>query len=194
MKKQDKTRFAKVMAVLAEIFDQGQEPSEFKIELYFQALAEYEIKVIERAAAAITKTRVYPAFPKPGEIIQEIQGTASNQATMAWLDVLSTVKRIGNYQSVKFSDPVIHGVIEAMGGWIRLAGEMTADEEKWKQKEFERLYEILSKYSRSFSSYLPGLCEIQNAVCGYEGKADIVNIGADRLQIPTEMKQAAQEG
>ena len=47
------------MAVLAEIFDQGQEPSEFKIELYFQAQAEYEIKVIERAAAAITKNGIF---------------------------------------------------------------------------------------------------------------------------------------
>ena len=58
--------------MLAEIFDQGQEPSEIKIALYFTSLSEYEIEVIERAAAAIIKSRIYPAFPKPGEIVQEI--------------------------------------------------------------------------------------------------------------------------
>lgn len=178
MKKQDKARFAKVMAVLSEIFDQGKEPSEFKIELYFQALVDYEIGVIERAAAVVIKTRVYSALPKPGEIIQEIRGTVSNQATMAWLEVLETIKRVGHYQSVRFSDQVIHGVIESMGGWIRLAGEMTQDEEKWKQKEFEKLYEILAKNPRGKTpEYLPGLCEIKNASNGYDVKSGVVMIG-----------------
>ncbi len=184
MKKQDKTRFAKVMAVLSEIFDQGKEPSEFKIELYFQALADYEIGIIERAAAVVIKTRVYSALPKPGEIIQEIRGTVSNQATLAWLVVLETVKHVGHYQSVKFADPVIHGVIDAMGGWIRLAGDMTTDEEKWKQKEFEKLYEVLAKNPRDKNpEYLPGLIEINNAANGYEVEAGVVKIGYERLQI-----------
>ncbi len=173
-----------MMAVLSEIFDQGKEPSEFKIELYFQALADYEIGIIERAAAVVIKTRVYSALPKPGEIIQEIRGTVSNRATMAWLDVLETIERIGHYQSVKFSDPVIHSVIEAMGGWIRLAGTMTTDEEKWKQKEFEKLYEVLAKNPRRKNpEYLPGWIEMDNAAAGYMVDQEIVQIGFDRLRI-----------
>lgn len=184
MKKQDKIRFAKVMAVLSEIFDQGKEPSEFKIELYFQALIEFEIGSVERAATAIMKGRVYSSLPKPAEIIQEIRGTTQNQATMAWLSVLETIKHVGHYQSVKFSDPVIHNVIEAMGGWIRLAGEMITDEEKWKQKEFEKLYEVLAKNPRDKNpEYLPGWIEIHNTANGYEVESGIVKIGFERLRL-----------
>ncbi len=102
---------------------------------------------------------------------------------MAWIEVLETVKRVGHYQSVRFSDPVIHAVIDVMGGWVRL-GDMKVDDEKWKQREFERLYEILSKNPRDrMPEYLPGLSEIQNAASGYEVKQEIISIGNERLQI-----------
>jgi len=85
---------------------------------------------------------------------------------------------------VRFDDPVIHAVIEAMGGWVRLAGDMKADEEKWKQKEFERLYQVLSKNPRdNVPSYLPGLCEIQNAANGYDITSNPVMIGNERKQL-----------
>ena len=152
------------MVVLAEIFDQGQEPSEFKIALYFKALSDYGIEVIERAAMAIVKGRVYPAFPKPGEIIQEIEGTKENQAIDAWGKIVSAIRQIGPYRSVSFDDPTIHSVIEFMGGWPA-TGDWLEDELKWKQKEFERLYAIMKTSGRE-SKYLPGIHEMQNGLNG----------------------------
>jgi len=171
------------MAVLAEIFDQGEEPSELKIELYYQSLVGFDITDIERASTAIINGRVYPALPKPAEIIQEIQGTQSNKATLAWLDVLETIKRVGPYQSVEFADPVIHSTIEAMGGWVQL-GNMLCDEEKWKQKEFERFYGIISQNPRgNHPKYLPGATEIENGANGHGGTPEIVKIGFERLRL-----------
>ena len=178
------------MAVLAEIFDQGQPLSEFKIELYFKSLMDYPIEAIEKAATAIIKGRVYPAFPKPAEIIQEIVGNQTNAASLAWIDVLETVKRVGQYQSVQFSDPIIHSVIEVMGGWVKLAGDMTCDEEKWKQKEFEKLYEVLSQNPRGkHPDHLAGHFEIENEANGYDTKPEIVKIGFERLRLVEGMRQ-----
>lgn len=184
MTKQDELKFAELMAVLAEVYDDGRPPSKLKMEVYFQTLKQFNIGEIENAIKGLIYTRTTASFPKPGEIIQEIRGTESNRATMAWLDVLETVKRIGHYQSVKFSNPVIHSVIEAMGGWIRMAGEMTIDEEKWKQREFERLYEILSQSPRGkHPEYLPGACERDNAANGHQVENEIAKIGFERLRI-----------
>ena len=58
---------------------------------------------------------------------------------------------------------------------------MKTDEEIWKQKEFERLYNVLSKNPRDkMPSYLPGLCEIQNTANGYDVRDEIVKIGNDK--------------
>lgn len=184
MQKRDEKKFAELMVVLAEVYDSGNTPSKLKMEVYFQALKDFKIEDVEKAVKGLIYTRTTASFPKPAEIIQEIRGTTRDRATEAWLEVLQTVKMVGHYQSVRFADPAIHSVIEAMGGWVRLAGNMRADEEIWRQKEFERLYEVLSTNPRkSAPTYLPGLCEIQNASDGYEIKQEIVDIGGERLQI-----------
>ena len=179
MKNQDKVRFAKVMVVLSEIFDQGREPSEFKIEIYFQALSEYEIGVIEKAATTIIKSRVYPAFPKPGEIIQEIEGSKEERAVSAWGEVVEAIKRTGPYQSVCFSDSTIHSVIDFMGGWPA-TGDWLESELKWKQKEFERLYTIMKDKGNN-KKYLPGIQEIENGVKGFKFAPPIMIGGNQKL-------------
>lgn len=178
MRKQDEVKFAELMAVLVEVFDDGRPPSRLKMEVYYKSLEQFDISEIDRAIKVLIHTRTTASFPKPAEIIQEIKGTVANAATSAWLEVLGAVKRVGHYQGVRFSDPIIHFVIEAMGGWIKLAGGMTTEEEKWKQKEFEKLYEVLSRSPRGkCPEYLPGWCELQNRANGYAIEPEVVQIG-----------------
>lgn len=184
MQQQDELKFAELMAVLAEVYDDGRPPSKLKMEVYYRALEQFDIGDIEKAVKGLIYGRVTASFPKPAEIIQEIRGTTSNQATGAWIDVLDTIKRVGHYQSVKFADPVIHSVINVMGGWPRLAGEMLIDDEKWKQREFERLYEVLSKNPRGkHPDYLPGWIEVDNNAKGHQVETEIIKIGYERLQL-----------
>lgn len=184
MTKQDEIKFAELMTVLAEVYNDGHPPSKLKMEIYFQALKQFKIDEIDHAVKGLIYTRTTASFPKPAEIIQEIRGTTANQATMAWLKVLETVKRFGHYQSVKFSDSIIHAVIEAMGGWVWLAGDMKVYEEKWKQKEFEKLYEVMSKNPRDKNpEYLPGWIEINNAANGYGDRSEIKQIGFNRREL-----------
>jgi len=160
MKKQDLVKFAELMVVMAEVYDSGRPPSAIKTEVYFKALNGFEITAIQKAIERMIMERVYPSFPKPAEIIQEIQGTTEDRATTAWIEFIKTVKRVGTYESVQFSDPVIHSVCEFMGGWTEV-GKWLEAELKWKQKEFERLYSIMSNNDKH-PRYLPGIFESQN--------------------------------
>ncbi|MFA5323414.1 MAG: DUF6475 domain-containing protein [Smithella sp.] len=179
MQKLDYKQFAAVMATLAEIFNDGKEISPIKTELYFKALSRFSIEEISIAASSMIQERVYPSFPKPAEIIEFIEGKKGDQATLAWLQVLETVKRVGNYQSVQFADIAIHSVIEAMGGWPQLCMMEVADE-KWKQKEFERLYSVISQREAKHSPHLPGTHELSNQLQGFKVPVEMVKIGFEK--------------
>lgn len=100
-----------------------------------------------------------------------------------WVLVDKTVKSDGVYTSVKFSDPVIHSVINAMGGWVAL-GLCSMDEWKWKQKEFERLYAIMSRQSEH-PDHLPGQIELDNSALGYQKNTpDVKLIGPGVTKLP----------
>jgi hypothetical protein len=161
----DRKQFAALIVTLAEIFNDGKEPSQMLMKLYWESLKKYEIQTIEKAVSVIIQTRVYPSLPKPAEIIQEIEGKAENRATEAWIQTLTAIRRIGTYRSVKFSDPVIHAVIQFMGGWSEM-GNILVDDEKWKQKEFERLYPIMEARG-NHPDYLPGRLEVSNEANGF---------------------------
>jgi hypothetical protein len=111
-------------------------------------------------------------FPKPAEFLEHLEARREDRAAVAWLDVVATLKRFGNYQSVRFADSVIHSAIEAMGGWVRF-GLMEEKERTWKQKEFERLYQVIAARHGSHPPYLAGICEIENAAGGYRVPAAI---------------------
>jgi len=187
MVERDAKQFAVIIASLAEVFS-DKEPSKNVISLYWMALKEYTIEQIQKAASDIIQGRVYPSMPKPAEIIEAIRGTQGDRATRAWIDVLMAVRRIGTYESVKFKDPVIHAVIEHMGGWTEL-GNMKIDDEKWKQKEFEKLYPIMEARGRC-PEYLPGKLEIYNSANGHpEYIPQPVAIGYENLKRIEEATQ-----
>lgn len=172
----DYQKFAMIMATLAEVFDDGKAVSKIKAEIYFKALESHTIEHISKAVTRLIKTRVFPSFPKPAELLQEIEGRNENRATDAWIKVINAVRRIGNYESVRFSDPVIHSVIQSLGGWPQLC-MMEIKAETWKQREFEKLYAVISERPGKHPEYLPGTCEIDNAARGYDLTPNIRMIG-----------------
>ncbi|MEA1937186.1 MAG: DUF6475 domain-containing protein [Patescibacteria group bacterium] len=162
MVEQDNKRFAVLMATLSEIFDDGKDISEIKMEVYWEALKKFEINKVQKAVSDLINTRVYNSFPKPAEIIEMIHGCQDSLALKAWLRVIGAVESVGGYQSIEFAgDPVIHSTVEAMGGWIKLC-DMSGKDVVWKQKEFERLYGILNSQNTTHPKYLCGHIETEN--------------------------------
>ena len=75
---------------------------------------------------------------------------------------------MGHYDSVIFSDPLIHVVIKDMGGWIFLC-QQSERELIFLQKEFERRYQnycLIKKLTIS-PAYLTGQIERQNVIRGF---------------------------
>ena len=150
-------KFKEYMTMLCELHDKIL--SDMMKDLYWKVLEPFTDEQCEKAFQEILLSSRF--FPKPVDFVEILRGKKTDQATMAWLEVLGAVKSIGNYQSVKFSNTVIHSVINAMGGWPELC-LMENDDVKWKQKEFERLYEVLSERGGKHPEYLPGTHESNN--------------------------------
>jgi hypothetical protein len=168
----DEIKFKEYLATLCELHDRTM--SKLLTDLYWKVLEPFSDEECEEAFKLIIYDSKF--FPKPADFREVILGKKANKATEAWLEVLGAVSKIGNYQSVKFDNPVIHSVINAMGGWPQLC-MMEKTDEKWKQKEFERLYEIISARNGKHPEYLVGTHEQENFRTGYEIKTEIVQIG-----------------
>lgn len=164
--------FKEYMAMLCELHNRTL--SKLLTDLYWKVLEPFTDEQCEAAFKEIIYTGKF--FPKPHDFIEALQGSKKNKATEIWIEVLSAVERIGNYQSVKFPDPVTHSIIQAMGGWPQLC-MMESDEVKWKQKEFERLHEVIAGRGGDHPDYLPGTHEIENFKAGHDYQSSIVRIG-----------------
>lgn len=153
---QSRQKFSEFMTLISEMFD--RDLSTAMTDLYWQALKPFpDEKCVEAFNRILLSVKF---FPKPGEILEVLQGSQTYRATLAWLEVIEALSSIGCYQSVEFQDRAIHSTIEAMGGWVELS-KITNDEIKWKQKEFENLYAVVSG-GNDYPEYLPGRFEIDN--------------------------------
>lgn len=184
----DKIKFKELMTMVCEIH--SKELTSTLADIYWEILTPFTDEQCEKAFKEIILTSKF--FPKPADFLEILRGKKTDQSTIAWLEVLDTVKRVGHWQSVKFSNPVIHSVINAMGGWAQLC-MMEIKDEKWKQKEFERLFEVISSREGKHPDYLPGENENSNTpymIAMYEERTgkkfqqEIIEIGfEDKKQI-----------
>jgi hypothetical protein len=185
--------FKEYMTVLSDLHDKPL--SELTIRLYWKALEPFTDDECQKAFEALILSSRF--FPKPVDFIEVLRGKTEDQATRAWLKVAKAISRIGNYQSVQFDDLVIHSAIQGMGGWPKICQSLEKDM-PWCQKEFERLYGLMSLGCGNHPSYLPGQCEIDNSARGYDRDTDIITIGfdgkADQKQIvarkPHDMRKS----
>jgi hypothetical protein len=169
------------MTLLGEAFDNP--PSKEKIEIYWRTLKDLSIEDFERACINVLNTKKITTFPLIAEIRETLSG---NDGLQAWLFAREAVSRHGVYRSVQFPDPVIHSVVEAMGGWDKFC-HIPDKERPWKQKEFEKLYEIMkSKNKHPEKCY--GLYEIKNTAKGFGGINTTVRLGVDENGSLIEMR------
>lgn len=163
MTPQDHDTFAKMLLAVGELY--GKQVSPTTISLYFKSLIEYDIKDIGRAFNLHVKNPDNGQFfPKPADLVRMLEGNTENQGMLAWVKVREAIGMAGPWRSVTFDDPIIHLVLFDMGGWPKLC-DMTADEEPFVAKEFEKRYRAYRVKGRpeKFPSHLPGLAEKQNS-------------------------------
>lgn len=171
----NRERLYLLMAMLAEEYTPGKLVSDLKGELWFEELKQYTIEKIEQSIKKIIRTRTLSTYPKVSEIIREIEGSSEDKSLTAWLKVKESIARVGAYQSVQFDDPVIHSVINDLGGWPKVC-EVLEDDLKWMQKDFERIYQLCSKQQNHPQKAI-GISETDNGGHGIDFKQEPVQIG-----------------
>jgi hypothetical protein len=163
----------KIMAVISELH--GKSISGALTEIYWQTLKEFEWQDVERAFQShIHNPDCGQYFPKPADIVRFIEGNGETKALQAWAKVEHAIHQVGRYESLSFDDPLIHAVLEDMGGWIKLCS-VTLDELPFRANEFQKRYMgfVIKKPNRH-PRYLCGIAEGENAKNGYAVKPPLL--------------------
>jgi hypothetical protein len=138
------------------------------IEVWFDALAHYSLEDIGVALTRHVRDADSGRFaPKPADVIAHLAGGSSVRALRAWSMVDKAVRMVGHYVSVAFDDPIIHRVIDDMGGWTKLAMTATLDDLKYRGLEFQKRYQgalITGGVGQDYPPYLIGAAEAHNAL------------------------------
>lgn len=175
MKPEDEKKFSELLKAVFTVY--GKDYSLAMLDIWWAALERFSFADVSRALSAHVSNAGNGQFlPKPADVVRFIEGDAETKSLRAWSKVLASIKSIGCYKSVAFDDHAIHYAIEKMGGWHRFS-LMQTDEEPFKAREFQKLYEA-GIGSNDLPSKLIGHSEAQNRSNGFEEHAnDVVLIG-----------------
>jgi hypothetical protein len=203
--------FSKTLLAVADYY--GKELSENAMDLYWNALREYDLQAVKKALWAHARNPDTGQWmPKIADIAKVMQGRTDDQAAVAWSKVNQAVRRVGTYQCVVFDDPIIHRVLIDMGGWVYIGAK---DDKEWPfvAKEFENRYRGY-RMRDEMPDYPPVLIGMANAhnsqqgfrqnppiLIGDERRANTVRLGgttapllgmkslADVVQAPAKVRQ-----
>lgn len=188
MKQNDFENFREILSAVGDMY--GKPVSEFALSLWWGALKNYDLKAIREALSRhIQNPDNGQWMPKPADVIRMIGGTSTDSALIAWSKVDKAVREVGTYSDVVFDDPVIHRVVDEMGGWIGL-GSKSENEWPFVAKEFETRYrgyasrQIIPEYR----NVLTGITNAQNKRSGFPCYEPVL------IGNPEKVKQVMQSG
>jgi len=198
----DKQRFVKAITALHEYY--GKDISSAVMELYWIGLCQHTNEELESAVMRhIANPDTGQWMPKVADLVKMMEGTTQDSAWQAWTKVERGISSAGTYRSVAFDDPIIHLVIDDMGGWIELC-QTQAKEIPFIQKRFEQIYRSYKIRGElpPHKPYLIGSAEAQNNMKGYPsdppkliGNPELaqrtLQLGSDKPKIPVTVAQVA---
>lgn len=168
LKPTEREPFARMFHAVSALY--GRDLSADVVEIYWQALAAYDLSAVRQALDRHVKNPDSGQFmPKPADIIRMLGGTTQDAAMAAWAKVEKALRLVGGYTSITFDDPVIHAVIRDMGGWIKLT-ETKVDDLPFRAKEFEARYRgfAMRREIPSYPARLIGRTEAENKSRGFD--------------------------
>lgn len=154
--------FIKILAAVGEMYHREVTPSFIK--LYWEVLQPYAWEDVSFAFEAHVKDPTTGQFmPKPADIIRVIKGGGECQSLQAWSKVEKAIRLVGPYRSVVFDDPIIHAVLQEMGGWIKIC-HSSEKQLLFVAKEFQtRCASFRYKAPTLFPNHFAGIIEHKNA-------------------------------
>ncbi len=173
METHDISKFTTLMAGIGELY--AKTISAQLIDIYWQVLKSYEIQDVQLAFHShIQNPDCGQYFPKPADVLRFIEGSGETKALQAWAVVEKAIYLVGKYQSLAFDDPLIHAVLEDMGGWVQLCA-ITLEDMPFRANEFQKRYMgFVQRRPNRYPPYLLGITEFENSKNGYEVKAPLL--------------------
>jgi len=181
---EEKRRFASLMVALADYYK--QEISKGVMALYWEGLKQCDFAAIEKAAWSHTQSPDESGrwMPKISDLTKVLQGSTKDQASLAWSKVDRAIRTVGTYTDVAFDDPLIHRVIQDMGGWVHIGSK---DDDAWPfvAKEFENRYRgyKMKDEKPDYPRKMVGIASSQNGAQGIQFNAGTVLIGDEQKAI-----------
>lgn len=141
MTPQDREPFAQLLTDVLGFY--GQVTSTFALTVWWEACRNLELAEVQRALSRHAMDPERGMFaPKPADIVRQVQGTPTDRAARAWSITLDAASRVGAYSDVVFDDPIIHVVVEDMGGWPALC-----------RTDGERLSYLQHRFMEAYRAY-----------------------------------------
>lgn len=168
MQQSDYDDFVDIIQVVGEQY--GKKLSGGVMALYWQGLQDYDLVAVRDALGRHLRNTDNGQFmPKIADIIRMLQGSSQDCAFSAWTKVDKAVRHVGPYDSVVFDDPLIHRVLNDMGGWLVLC-DKTDDDWPFIAKEFENRYRGFKSRNEKveYPAKLIGIFEKENSAKGLD--------------------------
>ena len=173
MKAADKPQFMKVLTDVMAFYRQDVSP--FALSVWWQAAQPFDLEQVSKALTAHALDPDRGQFaPKPADLVRQLQGTSTDRSLMAWAKVYDAIRQVGAYSSVCFDAPVIHAVVDDLGGWVRLCRSETS-EIQFVQKRFCDAYKAYAgRTDITFPSKLLGAHDLENAKVGFKSQMPVL--------------------
>lgn len=118
----DTPRLAQFLAVIAEAFNEPV--SELRAEAYLIALDDISIDALESVGKRALNLQY---FPRPADLRRLVEGTPEQESELAWLSVLSEVRRVGYTGQPLLSAASAETVRLMWGTWAHLCATLPGD-------------------------------------------------------------------
>lgn len=161
----DFDEFVQAIAQLVDSIPSARAFTPSQLVTWFQDLEDFDLREVKRALQEIRRSRNDAFLPSVGQVRAWIVGGEDERAVTAWGRLLGALETHGIYRSVDFQDPVLHTVIDQMGGWVRLVDQFgdSPQELSYRRHEFVQTYKAFSKkLPGPAPTHLRGLAEIAN--------------------------------
>lgn len=170
----DKADFFRLIAGVHSFY--RQEISDFANGVWWAAMKPFDLDAVKDA---LNRHCVNPDngqfMPKPADVVKLLQGSSQDGALVAWAKVDRAIRQVGTYSTVVFDDPIIHRVLQDMGGWVALGAKQ---EKEWPfvAREFENRYRGYRTQGGAgeYPRALVGIAEAQNGQNGFKSQAPVL--------------------
>jgi len=159
----DKPRFSAMLAGVMDLY--GKALSLPAAGLWWASLQRFSLADVECGFGRYVQDPDQGRYPPtPAGIIGQIEATGNQAGTSAFDRVCQAIRSVGPYETVVFDDPLIHAVVDGLGGWIHICQSWTDEDLKFREREFSTRYQAARKDpALRYPGKLIGIAEAHNS-------------------------------